>query len=162
MLFLSTRRRPQTSFLPMNGDGCVCAASSRRMTARAGRRSHRHKQRTNCHVQPRAAAQAGYTNEAEVKAEKRVQARLVATWETSPNSLEVRRFNTIDTSRPPSRSIRLVTRLWCARLQYCVESPLIYNFGDPVVSPTVYVYAFVSSPVSCPREQTRLRLLRGH
>lgn len=28
MLFLSTRRRPETSFLPMNGDGCVCAASS--------------------------------------------------------------------------------------------------------------------------------------
>lgn len=56
----------------------------RRTTGHAGRRSHRHKQHTNCHVQPRAAAaHASYTNEAEVKADKRVQARIVATWETS-------------------------------------------------------------------------------
>lgn len=82
MLFLSTRPRPETSFLPINGDGCVRAASSDDRARGAGEAIVTSR-RTNCHVQPRAAAHAGYTNEAEVKVDKRVQARIVATWETS-------------------------------------------------------------------------------
>ena len=59
-----------------------------------------------------------------------------------------------DTSRPPSSSIHSVIHVVCIRLQYCVESRLICNLGDPVISPPiVYVYVncqIVSSPVSCP------------
>lgn len=72
-------------------------------------------------------------------------------------------FNTVDTSRPSSPSIHLVTRPWFARLQYCAGSRLIYNLGDPVISSVVYVYGIVSVlPDSNVRENRfRLRLLRG-
>lgn len=72
----------------------------------------------------------------------RVQARIVATWETShrqpqPGSSPTQPTRVVQRRRrfiqSPGRGVLTTS--------HCVESRLIYNLGDPVISPVVYVYA---------------------
>lgn len=149
MLFLSTRQRPETrqAFFLAHGTAMAVFVQPRRTPGPAGRRSHHHKQHTNCHVQARAAAaqavEARYTVMPR-STPKRVQARLVATWETSPDNLEVRHDRRESSVVVVDSFSHLV--VVCLTTQYRVQSRLIYNLRDPVISPIEYVYAVVHPP----------------
>lgn len=149
MLFLSTRQRPETRqafFLatgprwlclcslvgrqgPQAGEAIVTSSMQIAMSRRAPPPPKRARRATR--VMPRSTP-------------KRVQARLVATWETSPDNLEVRHDRHESSVVVVDSFSHLV--VVCLTTQYRVESRLIYNLRDPVISPIEYVYAVVHPP----------------